>query len=198
MRNVSLHDTMDTPSHTPAHTRLLEHMPPYNRLCALVFITETDDKHFHFRLSSEGHRHAEVSPQAMRWPRIPPCFGRPLLDVSHTSERLWYSTIAIQDSDRSRWVRRQSQSPSSVARSMSHRQPRWHYLSRRSKCMVSSQDPMTSPKSQQQTRPLQRRPLSKTGWIAMVLPDWLSCSAWNRGYKRNTRSSTMRRPFGKS
>jgi len=30
MRHVSLHDTIDTPSHTPAHTRLLEHTPPYN------------------------------------------------------------------------------------------------------------------------------------------------------------------------
>ena len=32
MRHVSLHDTIDTPSHTPAHTRLLEHTPPYNSL----------------------------------------------------------------------------------------------------------------------------------------------------------------------
>jgi len=31
MRHVSLHDTIDTPSHTPAHTRLLERTPPYNR-----------------------------------------------------------------------------------------------------------------------------------------------------------------------
>jgi hypothetical protein len=30
MRHVSLHDTIDTPSHTPAHTRLLERTPPYN------------------------------------------------------------------------------------------------------------------------------------------------------------------------
>jgi len=28
MRHVSLHDTIDTPSHTPAHTRLLERTPP--------------------------------------------------------------------------------------------------------------------------------------------------------------------------
>jgi len=30
MRHVLLHDTIDTPSHTPAHTRLFEHTPPYN------------------------------------------------------------------------------------------------------------------------------------------------------------------------
>jgi len=30
VRHVSLHDTIDTPSHTPAHTRLLQHTPPYN------------------------------------------------------------------------------------------------------------------------------------------------------------------------
>ena len=32
MRHVSLHDTIDTSSHTPAHTRLLERTPPYNVL----------------------------------------------------------------------------------------------------------------------------------------------------------------------
>jgi len=32
MRHVSLHNTIDTPSHTPAHTRLLEHTPRYNIL----------------------------------------------------------------------------------------------------------------------------------------------------------------------
>jgi len=30
MQHVSLHDTIDTTSHTPAHTRLLEHTSPYN------------------------------------------------------------------------------------------------------------------------------------------------------------------------
>jgi len=30
MWHVSLHDTIDTTSHTPAHTQLLEHTPPYN------------------------------------------------------------------------------------------------------------------------------------------------------------------------
>jgi len=30
MRHVSLHDTIDTPSYTPAHTWLFEHTPPYN------------------------------------------------------------------------------------------------------------------------------------------------------------------------
>ena len=34
MRYVSLHDRIDTPSHTPAHTRLLERTPPYNKACA--------------------------------------------------------------------------------------------------------------------------------------------------------------------
>jgi len=33
MRHVSLHDTIDTPSHRPAHTRLLERTPPYNIIC---------------------------------------------------------------------------------------------------------------------------------------------------------------------
>jgi len=76
--------------------------------------------------------------------------------------------------------------------------PRWPYFPNRSKCMVSSKDMTTSRKSQQQTWPQQRRPLSKTGWIGMVLPDRLSYSAWNRGYKRNIRSSTLQRRFGKS
>ena len=32
MRHVSLHDTIDTPWHTPVHTRLFEHTPPYNNV----------------------------------------------------------------------------------------------------------------------------------------------------------------------
>jgi hypothetical protein len=38
MRHVSLHDTTDTPSHTPAHTRLLEHTPPYNIVIVKPFV----------------------------------------------------------------------------------------------------------------------------------------------------------------
>jgi hypothetical protein len=30
MQHVSLHDTIDTPLHTHAHTRLREYSPPYN------------------------------------------------------------------------------------------------------------------------------------------------------------------------
>jgi len=84
-----------------------------------------------------------------------------------------------------------------MAWTMHNGQPRWPYFPSRTKCMVSSQDTMTSRKSQQETRPPQRRLLSKTGWIAMLLPDRLSYSAWNWGYRRNIRSSTMRRRFGK-
>jgi len=71
MRHVSLHDTIDTPSHTHAHTRLLERTPPYNRLWALAFKIGTNDQFFHFRLSSGGqHRHREASPQAKQLPLI--------------------------------------------------------------------------------------------------------------------------------
>ena len=83
MRHVSLHHTIDTPSHTPAHTRLLEHTPPYNRLWALAFSKGTDDQHFHFRLPSGGqHRHGEASPQAKQSPRTPPDFWWRLLDIT--------------------------------------------------------------------------------------------------------------------
>jgi len=44
MRHVALHDTIDTPSHTHAHARLLERTPLYNRLWALALKTGTDDK----------------------------------------------------------------------------------------------------------------------------------------------------------
>jgi len=90
MRHVSLHDTIDTPLHTPAHTRLLERTPPYNRLWALAFKQRTDDQHFHFRLSSGGHRYGEASPQAKQLPRTPPYFWLWLLDVTRT---VWETTI---------------------------------------------------------------------------------------------------------
>jgi len=71
--------------HTPAHTRLLEHTPPYNRLWALAFKKGTYDQHFHFHLPSGGqHRHGEASPQAKRLPSIPPWFWQRVLDVTHT------------------------------------------------------------------------------------------------------------------
>jgi len=57
---------------------------------------------------------------------------------------------------------------------------------------------MTSLKSQLQMRPPQSRPLSKTGWISMVLPEWLSCWAWSQGFKQNTQSSTMRKHIVKA
>jgi len=192
MRHVSLHDPIDTPSHTPAHTRLLERTPPYNRLWAFAFKTGTVDQYFHFHLSC-GHRHGEASPQAKQLPRTPPYIWRRPLDITHTA-----GETTITDDCDTWWVRLQSPSPSSMARTTHNGQPRWPYCSSRSKCMVSSKDTTTSRKSQQQTRPLQRRPLSKTGWIAMVLPDGLSYWAWSPGSKRNTRSSTMRRHFGRS
>jgi len=79
---VSLYDTIDTPLHTPTHTRLLKHTPPCNRLWALVFKKGTDNQHFHFRLSSGGHPHREASPQAKQLPRTPPYFWRRPLDVT--------------------------------------------------------------------------------------------------------------------
>jgi len=91
MRHVLLHDTIDTPLHTPAHTQLFEHTPPYNRLWALAFKKGTDDQHFHFRLSSGGqHRHREGSPQAKQLPRTPPYFWWRLLNITCT---VWKTTI---------------------------------------------------------------------------------------------------------
>jgi len=84
MRHVSLHDTIDTPSHTPMHTRLLDHTPPYNRLWALAFNKGNKDQHFQFCFSSGGHRHGKASPLAKRLPRIPPWFWWRLLDVTRT------------------------------------------------------------------------------------------------------------------
>jgi len=75
MWHVSIHDTTDTPPHTPAHTRLLEHTPPSNKLWALAFKKSTNDQHIHFRLSSGGqHLHGEASPQAKRLPPTPAVF----------------------------------------------------------------------------------------------------------------------------
>ena len=113
MRHVLTHDSIDTRSHTPAHTRLLEHTPPYNRSWALVFKKGTDDQHFHFRLSSGGHHHEEASPQAKRLLRILQCFRRRLLVVTHT---VWETTIT-DDCDE-RWVRLPSPTRSSMARTM--------------------------------------------------------------------------------
>jgi len=56
MRHVSLQDTRDTPSPTPAHTRLLEHTPPYNIPRCLV-------------LSGSGMRPVAYGPH---WPCLPP------------------------------------------------------------------------------------------------------------------------------
>jgi len=194
MRHVSLHDTIDTPSHTPAHTRLLEHTPPYNRLWALVFKREPTINTSIFacrvevNIVTEKRLHKLSNYPAPRRISDGGCWTSPV-----QSEK----TTITEDCD-TRWVRLWSPSPSLMARTTHNGLPRWPYFSNRSKCMVSSKDTTTSRKSQQQTRPLQRRPLSKTGWIAMVLPDWLFYSAWSRGYKRNLRSSTMRRRFGKS
>jgi hypothetical protein len=90
MRHVSLHDTVDTPSHTPAHTRLLEHIPLYNRLWAIAFNQGTEDLYFHFRLLS-GHCHREASPLAKQLPRTPPDFSQWLLDITRT---VWETTRA--------------------------------------------------------------------------------------------------------
>ena len=194
MWHVSLHDTIDTPSHMPAHTRLLEHTPPYNRLWAFAFRREPTINTSIFVCRVEVNIVTEKRPHKLgNDPAPPPYFWRWLLDVTHSVRE-----TTITDNCDTRWVRLRSPSPSSMARTTLNGQPRWPYFSSRSKCMESSKDTTTSRKSQQQTRPLRRRPLSKTGWIAMVLPDRLSCSAWNRGYKPNIRSSTMRRRFGKS
>jgi hypothetical protein len=67
MRHVLLPNPIDTPSHMPARTWLLEHEPPDNRVWALAFKKGTDDQEFHFRLSSAGqHGDGEASPQAKR------------------------------------------------------------------------------------------------------------------------------------
>jgi len=112
------------------------------------------------------------------------------------TKRLQKQPTAIWD--RAGWVWLPSPSPSSMAQTMHNGYLRWPYFATRSKCIVSSKDIMTGRKRQQQTRPLQRRPLSKTGWIAIVLPDWLSCWAWSRGFNRNRRSSKLQRCFGRS
>jgi len=84
MWHVSLHDTIDTPSHTPAHTQLLEHTPPYNRLWSLAFEKGIYDQHFHFRLLSWGDCHRDAFTQAQQLPRIPHGFWRRLLEVTVT------------------------------------------------------------------------------------------------------------------
>jgi len=85
-----------------------------------------------------------------------------------------------------------------MAETMHKQQPRWPYFSNRGQCKVLLRNTMTSWKSQLQTQLLHRRLISNTGWIAMVLPDWLSCWAWSRGFNWNTRLSRMRRRFGRS
>jgi len=165
MRHVSLHDTIDTPSHTPAHTRLLEHTPPYNRIWALAFTKGTDNQYFRFHLSiGSQHRHGEASPQAKHLPRTPPISD----SGSWTSAIHTECVTTITDDCDTRWVWLQSPSPCSMAPTIHNGLPRWPYFSNRSKCMVSSKDTMTSRKSQQQTRLIQWRPLSRTGWIGMV------------------------------
>ena len=193
MRHVLLHSTIDTPSHTPAHSQLLEYTPWFNRLWALESKKGNKDWHFHFHLLSGGHRHREASPQAKQLPHILVGFWQLLRDVIRRVQK-----TTISDDCNTRWIRWQSQSPRSMARTMQNGQPRWPYFSNRSKCLVASRDTMTSQNRQQQMRPLQRRPLSNTGWIAMLLADRLSCWAWSRGYKRPIWSSRMRRCFGRS
>jgi len=82
MENVWSHDTIDTPLHMPTHTWLLEHTPLNNSIWALAFINGTNDQNFNIGLLSGAHRHGEASPQARRFPRIPPCLWWRLLDVS--------------------------------------------------------------------------------------------------------------------
>jgi len=80
-----LHSTIDTSPLTPARTRLLMHIPPYNRLWALEFNMEHNNQHFQFHLSSGGqHHHGEASLQFKQLPHVPLCLGQQLLDVSHT------------------------------------------------------------------------------------------------------------------
>jgi len=194
MQHVFLHHAIDTQSHRPAHTRPLDQTPRYTRLWPLACTEGTNDERFHFHLSSGGqYRHEEASSQAKQLACILPCFWRRPLEISLT---VWETTIT--DNCDIRWVQLQSPSPSSIALTMYNGQPRWPYISSRKKCMVSSKDTMTSWESQLQTRPLQRRPFSTTGWIAIVMPDQVSCWAWSREYKRNTWSSMMQRRFGKT
>jgi len=194
MGHILLHNIIDTPSHTPTHTRLLEHRPPYNRLLALVLKWEPTINTSIFicwvevNIITEKHLHKLSNYPAPHRISDGGCWTSPL-------HKVWATTIT--DGCDTRWVQLRSPSPCSMAQTMYNGLPRWPYFSNSSKCMVSSKDTTTRRSSQQQTRPLQRRPLSQTGWIAMVLPDRLSCSAWNRGYKQNTRSSTMRRRFGR-
>jgi len=88
--------------------------------------------------------------------------------------------------------------PCSMADTMCNGQMWWPYFMSRRRCIVSSQDKMASRKSQVQMRLPQRRPLAKTGWIAMVWPDQWSYIAWNRGSKWTMQSSTIHRRVGKS
>jgi len=195
--HVTLYDTIDTPVNTPPHTRLLERLLPYNRLWALAFQREPTIKTATFICRGEVNIVTEKCLDKV-------CnylASRHASDGSSRtspvqSERLQLLTIVIEHLV-TVWVRPLSPSPSSMGRTIHNGQPRWLYFLSRSNCGVSSNDNMTCRKSQQQKWPLQRRQLSKTGWIAMVLPDQLSCWAWSIVYTRNTRRSRMRRCFGR-
>jgi len=201
VRHVSLHNMIETPLHTPAHARLLEHTPSYNTLWALAVKKPTDNKYFHFQSLSGGqHRHGEASPDAKQLPHIPPYCWRRLLDVTRT---VWETTIT--DNSNTRF---------NISLQDEFDNNHHHHVQRHELCTVANRDgptsgaeasvwyrqkdTTTSRKSHQQLWLLQRRPLSKTGWISMVLPDRLCCWAWNGGFKQNKQSSMMQRCFGKS
>jgi hypothetical protein len=118
--DMSHHTIQWTPSHTPTHTRLLEHTPPYNKLWTLVFKKGTNDEYVHFLLSSGcQHCHGEASQQAKQLPRTLPYFWQRPLDLTYT---VWETTIS--DNCDTQWVRLRSPSPSSMAWTMHNGQPR--------------------------------------------------------------------------
>jgi hypothetical protein len=96
MWHVLFHYLPDTPSHTPGHTRLLEYLPPCNRLWTIAFEKGTDDQYFHYHLLTGGqHYHREMSLQAKQLPRVRLCFWWQLVDVSRT---IW-ETMITDDCD---------------------------------------------------------------------------------------------------
>jgi hypothetical protein len=94
MRHVSLHDTIDTPSHKPTQTRLLDyssthhHTTGYEPLCLIgdptintsIFVFQVE-----VNIIMEKGLH-----KLSNYPAFPPCFWRRLLDVTHT---VWETTI---------------------------------------------------------------------------------------------------------
>jgi len=63
MRHVSLYDSIDTPSHTPAHTWLLERTPPYNTVQWLEWSCQFQLTTSWYMLANNHWEHSLYAPE---------------------------------------------------------------------------------------------------------------------------------------